>query len=241
MANRRRIARASMEPSVETEIGITVVPSLEQSKGWNKLSSVEQDAVRSETNEVQKAKQLEAQSKLAIGEHLSKIQDILGPKRLFVSFVDHNFGWSRATAYRYIDLYKIGRKMVDSGALSREIFEVAIERGTPINEEVIRVLPPPKVINPDTVRQYMEAVEAQPSPAREIVTDYDTLLKEAFNFVVLRESRLVGNQRMKNNWHNDLIGMLLTKWGIASQTMFRPIAIPETMISTRGRPKTLAA
>jgi hypothetical protein len=212
----------------------TVVPSLENSKGWDKLSDTERNALRTETQEVQHAVQMEAQSKLAIGEHLSKIQDILGPKRLFVSFVDHNFGWSRATAYRYIDMYKIGKRMLPEAFL-----EEAIARNTPIREDVLKSLPAiPQTTDKAVIRQFLhDNLENVPNQPTQINTDYNSLLKEAFNFVVSREQRVAGNQRQKNKWHSDFIGMLLTKWGIASPTTFNPIAVPESMFNTRGRPK----
>jgi hypothetical protein len=227
MVTRKRATEHGAAESIAT------VPSLEQSKGWDKLSTEEQAFLKTESTEVLNGLKIEAQSKLSIGEHLTRIQDILGPKRLFVSFVDHNFGMSRATAYRYIDQFKVGKKL-----LPQPILEVAVARGTRITEDVIRQLPPPNTTNTEVIRQYLENVERQPHPiASRINEDYDSLLKECLNFVVLRESRVPGNQRDKNNWHDDLIGMLLTKWGIATPKQFRPIAVPETMVATRGRPK----
>lgn len=225
-----------MKKSKEHEVTTDVinVPSLEKFDGWNKLSTPEQDAVTVDVQEVHAGLQTEAQSKLKVGEHLLRIQKILLPKRLYVKFLDYEFGMSRATAYRYIAQFETGKKL-----LPQPVLEVAITRGMTLNEDIIKENPAPKTTNLTEINQYLDTVQSQRVP-HPVVTDYDTLLKESFNFVLTREARVEGTQKTKNQWHRELIGMLLTRWGIASPMQFNPIAIPEKMETQRGRPKLAA-
>jgi hypothetical protein len=236
-----RTASTSQAERVNAVVAVVAVPSIEQSKGWDKLSDSERGIIRKETDAVRNGIKLEAHSRLEIGLHLAKIQEILLPKRLFIAFVDHNFGWSRATAYRYLDDAKTGQKLVAEKILPEPVFEMAIARGMKINEDAIRKNPPPETMSQEETIQYLDTIEKPNPVAASVVYDYDTLMKEALNYVLVREQRVPGNQRTKNNWHNDFIGMLLTKWGIASPMQFKPIAVPESMTVAKGRPVAKAA
>src|ERR1700686_2880747 len=83
-------------------ISTSLLASLE---GWSDLPSTEQQTIESEYISLYDSLKSLSVARLAVGEHLSNIRSILEPKRLFNKFLDSQTSLSRATAYRYIDLY----------------------------------------------------------------------------------------------------------------------------------------
>lgn len=208
-------------------------PTTEGFAGWAKLNPEEQKAVKQEADAVFEARKLEGKSKAAMGQHLLNLRVILEPKRIFVSFIKYNFHMSRATAYRYMDLYETGGKL-----LPAPILEAAITRGTAIRKELIADNPPPKTDDPMQITAYLKKLEELPQrkPVAALETDPEQLMKECVNFVGTRYSRLEGTSRSKQKWVGNLIGMLLTKFEIHTATKFAPQEIPSAFTVQRGRP-----
>jgi len=197
--------------------------------GWSKLEAFEQDKVRQETLKLEEARGLESKSKLGQGEHLAKLQSILLPKKMFLSYIGEVFGMSRPTAYRYIDLYNAAQSK-----LPAPILEMAIRNGTKINAQILKANPPPKTEDRSAIKKYLDNL----SPMRvEVAKSPDQLLKECVNFVSTRWSQLPNNHKTRTAFVQALVGMLLGKFGIASTQTFAPMAVPDTFKAQRGRRK----
>lgn len=204
--------------------------------GWSKLNPSEQATVRSEANDVMSYLKSEAHTKLAVGEGLIKIQDILLPKRIFFKFLQEIFHMSKSTAYRYIDLYKQGKEL-----LPDPVLEQAVSRGTKLSKEIITANPPPKGNDPIEITTYLNKLESiKPTPVA-VSVDNDTLMKEVVNFCNLRYQRVTGNKRAKDAWVKNTLGMIATRFGFASDVTVSPIAVPAAFESKIGRPKQEAA
>lgn len=206
-------------------------------KGWDDLNPNDQKTVSEETAELQREIIQEGRSKLAIGEHLFHIQEILQPRRMFVAYLK-NFRFSRATAYRYIELFQ-----AVSDKLPAPVLTIALEKGfARIRPEAIENQPPPKTENKAKILEYLESVEKARKPVpREESYDPDLLMKECYNFVHLRFQRLPNNHRTRTNWMRNLVGMLVTELGVSTEQNFSPVAIPESFRVKPGRPKLLKA
>lgn len=196
---------------------------------WSKLEPHDQDRVRQETLKLEEARGLESKSKLGQGEHLSKLQSILLPKKMFLSYIKEVFGMSRATAYRYIELYAVAQSKLPSPVL-----DMAIQSGTRINAQILKDNPPPKTEDRSKIQEYLSNLR----PMRvEVAKSPDVLLKECVNFVSTRWGQLPSNHKARTAFVQSLVGMLLGKFGIANTQSFSPMAVPENFKSQRGRKK----
>ncbi len=202
-------------------------------QGWSKLEPNEQETIRTESNLLMEARHLEAKSKLAQGEHLTKLRDILEPKRMFLAFLLEVFDMSRATAYRYIDLYSTAQVH-----LPAPVLEMAIQKGTRITPKLLEENPAPVTTDRGKIIEYLTSLKTvRAEPADKSVDD---ILKECVNFIGTRFQQLPQNTKTRSNFIRSLVGMLLNKFGIATESTFTPIAIPESFRASRGRPRQQA-
>jgi len=231
-----------MKTRTRTKAQVEATPLTESFAGWaklnaTKLSDAEQQVVQHEVKAVLEARKSEAKSKEAIGLHLRNMKDILEPKRIFVSSIKYFFKWSRATAYRYMDLAEVAESI-----LPGPVFEAAIERGTPIRKEVIAQNPPPNTTNPQKISEYLTKLEEMPirRPQAALETNPEILAKEVVNFAGIRMDRLKASgkdARFMQSWTLNVVGMFLTKLGIAAELKVAPVAIPESFVVHRGAPR----
>lgn len=216
---------------------------------WKKLSADEHVAVVNESKMLAQSLLHFGQAKVAIGEHLERLQGILEPHNVFQKFLKQ-FRFSKRTAYRYIAGYKNAK-----AALPQTVVKAAMQRGINIigdsenkplgiYTEAVKTLPPPQAPTDEQANAYLDALEKMRKETRTTATvmelpvgDPNTLLKESLRFVTTRYKRLPTNKRTRENWANRLIGMLVSEFGLTNHT-FTPIAVPEDLQVHRGRPKT---
>lgn len=187
-----------------------------------------------------------AQSKLAIGEHLLKIHEILEPKRVFGRFLDNlRSGLSKKTAYRYIEGFQNAGQI-----LSEPILREAMARGMnmlgtgdkPLGRYTLAVkrLPPPRSTNPKVIDQYLENVQEKTREiySNELERDEDELVKEVFRFFDARFQRLPNHHKTRRRFVETLGGMMVARLGVSSPQTFEPVAI-DTVRAVRGRPRNV--
>lgn len=204
-------------------------------KGWSKLEHHEQQVVREETKAVTEARRNEDESRLEVGKHLIELRKILEPHGMFLAHIKSSFGFSRATAYRYMDEYTDASKK-----LSKPVLEIVMRRGyRPEQMKLLQDNPPPKTSDPVVIRKHLDKIERMPREVKPepIHHSADTYLKECLNFVSNRYDKLPRNSRTRTAWVVSLIGMLMTKFGWGSGQTFEPMAIPDMLKTFRGRPK----
>jgi hypothetical protein len=208
-------------------------------QGLAKLEPNEQDLVRREARALAHAMKGEAVSKLSIGEHLAALRKVLEPRRIFVAFLkqwssEYALPMSRATAYRYIEQYNVAYS-----ALPSNVLEMAVRKGTKIGTEALVSNPPPETQDQGEIEKYLDNLK---TTRVEVVAGPDTLLRECVNFVGTRWDKLpAGDHKARTKFMGSLIGMLLAKFGVASEQSFAPMAIPDTFRAVRGRPRSVAA
>ena len=241
-------------PAIPSEVSLVPPESLNTLKWWEKLNQQEQATVMQEGQALAKAMLDHGRSRLAIGEHLTKLQAVLEPHNLFGRFLK-NFHFSVRTAYRYIKGYQNAQ-----GRLPEPVLKVAMARGVNIigdtefkplgiYTDAVQKLPVPAVVNDEQARVYLdqlEEVRKQLKPTGAMFTmpepqDPNTLLKECYRFVSLRYKRLPSNSKTRAAWVRSLVGMLLSELGVSGQQTFAPQAVPEEFRALRGRPVATAA
>jgi hypothetical protein len=221
---------------------IELVPrsSLTQMKWWNVLTPSEQRTVLLETQGFVEHRVRCGLSRLEMGKHLQALRDILEPKRIFTKFVKTQCNFSVATAYRFISDYE-----QISERVPEPVLRTAIARGYDVlDPEIIKKLPPPKTEDRNKIVKYLEKVEIarkeEKANAPDPEYDPELLMREAFNFVIMRFNRLPNDTRGRNKWLKVLIGMLLTELAGGEEHTFPPVPIPEGFRAVLGRPRHAA-
>jgi hypothetical protein len=209
---------------------------LESLKGWDKLDEKTQQTALEEAGYVLQWIQNENHSRAEVGKHFIELRKLL-PKGMFLAALRDTFHMSRATAYRYIEMYEsISKK------LPKPVLDVVLRRAyRPSQIKRIEDNPPPKTSDAIRIGRYLDKLEKTPVEVKqEPQADTDMLLRECINFVTSRYSRLPNNSRARAAWVRSLVGMLMTKFGIGAEQRFEPMAIPEKFRVVRGRPKAAA-
>lgn len=219
---------------------------------WKKLSNDEQKSVISEGQQLAQSLLHYGQSRVAIGEHLTSLRNVLEPHKLFERFLK-NFHFSKRTAYRYIAGYENAKSR-----LPQSILNAAMARGVQIigdnNTKPLGIytaaaerLHPPKEATEVQANTYLDQLEQVRKQVRSEapvnlqalpVGDPTTLAKECLRFVTTRYKRLPQNKRTREAWARQLVGMMLSEFGIGTAQTFAPQLVPDNFRVQRGRPKT---
>ena len=204
-------------------------------EGWDKLESSEQQTVKTETTNLDKALIESGKARLSIGEHLFNIREVLEPKGMFTKFLNCCTRFSRASAYRYVDMFTAASQILPS-----PVMQQAMLRGTEkINLKAVKASPPPKTTNVTQINDYLDKIQA---PVREAAeTNPEVLKKECWMKIHSAFQRLPNNSRTRSAWIHSLLGMALTELGVSGAQTVTPVAVPDTYRPARGRPRTVAA
>lgn len=208
--------------------------SLASMTGWGDLEQNEQTAITGATTKAAKALEDVHNAKLSAGEHLSKVEEILKPRRLFTVYLNEVFHMSRATGYRYINLFKALKD-----ALPEPILKVAMLRSDDrLNIALVKSgVVAPRTRNVVKINEFLDSVQSggprlvQQRTPREIE-------KAMFHSASLLLRKVSG--RSKTAVLNSTVGMLLTELGISNPMSFEPVAIPDNFLVSRGRPRKVA-
>lgn len=211
---------------------------------WAKLEPGEQAEVAKEGQAIAGELVQFGRSKLAIGEHLAKVQAVLEPKRLFGRFLKE-FHFKSKTAYRYIAGWRNAQERLPEPVLRLAMAQGvnligdSEERPLGVYTEAVSQLPPPSGANTDEVRVWLtkiEQVRLEKKPVRSVKDIPQTpgvLLKEAYSVVADRFQQLPNNSRSRANWVRELVGMILSDLGVSAPQSFAPQAVPEDFRKTR--------
>lgn len=221
---------------------IQLIPraALEKMSWWSELSASEQRIVLVEAQGLNEEMFKHGVSKLAIGEHLLKIQEVLEPKRKFTKFLKSQFrSVSPATAYRYIQNYTTTKDR-----LPEIVVQTAMTQGYHvIDMDMVEKMPPPRTQDRTKIIAYLDRLRLEKKVlSKEEGTEDDprTMARECFNFICSRLDRLPNNSRSRINWLYSLFGMLMTQLGIGEEQSVTPADIPEGFRAIRGRPRIVA-
>lgn len=236
--------------------GIVRADAFNSLSWYKKLNNDEQGAVLTEGQQLGQSLLQFGRSRLAVGEHLTKLSKILEPHKAFEKFLKH-FHFSKRTAYRYIRGFENAKarlpETVLRAAMARGVQIVGESETRPLGvyTEAVAALPLPKGATEAQAITYLDRLEAVRKQTKSeatgipmlIMGDPSTLMKEALRFVTVRYKRLPPTKRTREAWAKQLIGMLLAEFGTREEQTFAPVPVPEMFQVHRGRPKenTLAA
>jgi len=215
--------------------------------GWSDLDADEQRTIETETQQLGQAFDGLVRSRLAVGEHLTRIHVLLEPRRMFSQYCDY-VGLQRSVAYNAITAYANATKTLPEPILrvaaARGVNMLGIHEHRPLGKytDAVKRLPPPKTQETAKIVEWLEEVEIlrrkQKQKAAAVEPDPDDLLKEAYRFVILKIDRVP--PRRRRAWLGKLVGMGLAKIGVAQPQSFEPEAAPEDFIPVVGRPRLAA-
>lgn len=258
MYNRKQ-RRTVSDAIVETN-AVKLVPEFSKIKGWDGLNNEEQKMVVVEGQQLAVALLQFGHSRIAIGEHLTKLRSILEPHNMFERFLK-NFHFSKRTAYRYIAGFENAKNLLPVNvvkmALARGYSIIGDTAARPLGvyTEAVAKLPPPANATEVQASTWLDQVEQVRKQARSeaaqgvsittavlaVPQNPDMLLKEAYRFVSARYKKLPIGSKTRAAWVRSLVGMILTDLGVSGQQTFTPIAPPEEFRAQRGRPRQEAA
>jgi hypothetical protein len=246
---RGQYARKTKAAGSDVVSGTVLSPeAFDKQSWWKKLSNEEQSAVQQESSLLAKALVDFGKSKLAIGEHLTKLQAVLEPHNLFGRFLK-NFHFSKRTAYRYIAGFNNAKarlpQTVLAAAMARGVAIIGDTETKPLGvyTDAVAKLPPPATATVDQANTWLNQIEQVRKETKGLFVvpvpqDPQTLLKECYRFVAIRYKRLPNNSKSRANWVRSLVGMLLADLGVSGEQTFAPHAAPESFKIGRGRPST---
>lgn len=244
---RGQYARKPKSAGTSDTVPAVLSPDAFATQSWfKKLNNEEQTAVQKEGRLLAKAMLVYGKSKLAVGEHLAKLQAVLEPHNLFGRFLK-NFHFSKRTAYRYIAGFNNAKarlpQTVLDAAMARGVNIVGDTETKPLGvyTDAVAKLPPPSTATEEQANTWLNQLEQVRKESKGLFVvpvpqDPQTLLKECYRFVALRYKRLPNNSKSRANWVRSLVGMLLADLGVSGDQTFAPHAAPESFKIGRGRP-----
>lgn len=204
---------------------------------WSKLQQAEQTALSTATADAAAALHNVSVAKIAAGEHLSKVREILEPKRVFTVYLKTIFHMSKATAYRYIDLYTAAKTV-----LPGPVLEVAMTR--PDDTYTIKALKdapkPPRTNNVIKINEWLDNLQRnKPRLVTNNEKSPEDVKKAMFHSISLLVGKLAARQKLPVLVA--VFGMALTEIGVSQPQKIEAEAIPESFRTKRGRPARKAA
>lgn len=187
--------------------------SLSSESWWDVLTPAEQRTMLIETQHLSEALCAFSMSRMAIGEHLLRIRDILQPKRKFKPFLrSHCNSFTVATAYRWIDVY-----VATKDSVPELVLQTAIARGYDIVDlEMVKRMPPPRTQDKAKIVAYLNRLKEARTAERVASTEQptmnpDDLCERAFRFIEIVYEKLPDNPRTRSHWLEKLNGMITAK------------------------------
>jgi hypothetical protein len=183
-------------------------------------------------------------ARMAIGERLVRIREILQPKGVFVRFLDE-IRFDRKTAYNLMNGFENAKANLPEiyllAAMSRGLDMMGTNEERPLGRftEAVAALPPPKTQDPKKVHDYLDKVVQfrKEHYLQERTYSLDRIELECFRFVDSRVKRLPRSHKARKAFLDAHVGMLMTAMGISNRQSFEPIAIAEGVRAKRGRPR----
>lgn len=214
--------------------------------GWSDLDISEHTKIEQESRALAQSLLGWGQSRLAIGEHLTNLQSILEPKKMFSKYLKL-YNLRRSTAYKCIHEFRNAKS-----TLPEPVLRIAMARGFNMLGEspdkplgvythVVKALPPPKNGDPEAIHEWLNTVEAHrkkgPHSVHKVDTptsDKETVVREVYRFFESRFERLPNSHKSRAYVVDMLVGMFMSKLGVASKT-FGAVAPPDFRSKTNGR------
>lgn len=220
--------------------------------GWKDIDRAEQAELMEEIRGLEGELIAGANSRLAVGKHLAAIQEKLSPRKMFTNFL-RAYNFKKSTAHKAVTSYKNASawlpEAVLTAAAARNMNMLGESPEAPVGvySNCVRRLPPPDSKDPKKINEWLDSVELarRREIARtrkridEVEIDEDVALKECFQFVNRRLSKMPSRSKARTLFLERLAGMLLRQTGVSVARTIEPQAPPEEFVRGAGRPKTI--
>jgi len=226
---------------------------------WEDIARKDQVVIERATKNLGEALADYGRSKLAIGEYLAEVQEKLEPLRIFQAYL-RAFHFKKSAAYNHITAFRNASRNLPEPvlrrAMSRNMSIVGISEDKPLGKytNAFRRLPPPNTDDVEKIDQYLGTIEemALKSDARSKksekytrgkVKNQELLVKMGYKALkrFVDQVETTGNVRQDRarqiSYIEDVVGMVLTKLGVASPKTIEPQAVPEEFQIGPGRPR----
>lgn len=217
--------------------------------GWENLDKKDQIMVEKETRGLSDAIMGFGRSKLAIGQHLAAVQEKLEPLRMFTKYLAA-YNLKKSTAYNHITAYNNARTWLPApvleAAMLRNMSIIGVKEDKPLGiyTNAVKRIPPPNTNDPKKIADYLDSVQIAQQKAdgrsrkmEDVEVDHEVLLKSAYRFVISRVNKLPTRGKARRAFMDQLVGMLLSDIGVASDITFSPEAVPDGFRAEVGRPR----
>lgn len=216
----------------------SLLTALRTIPGWEDVNKKDQIAVEKETRNLNEAILGYGRSRLAIGRHLLAVQAKLEPLRMFNKYlIAYNF--KKSTAYEHIKAFKEAE-----ANWSPALIDAAMQRNMSLDVHAVKRIPPPATNDQEKIAEYLDLVartqkrlDGRSKRMAEVEIDHEVLLKQAYRFVVSRVNKLPTRGKTRRAFMDQLVGMLLSDIGVASDITFSPEAVPDGFRAEVGRPR----
>lgn len=229
---------------------------IKKAKFMQAVPERERGILLDEINGALAARMMQGVSGLALGAHLTNIQEISKKYRIFDKCLRLIGGISIKTSRRYMDGYRNAALLPGPvvKAMMLKGLTITPTPGKPLGKytTAVRQLQPPRSPDPEKAVKYVQQVEdftkerrSRQTKARKngkaleaepVTGDPEVLLEQAFRAGYAASVKLPNNAKTRRKFLESLVGMLMTQFGIQSPHPFAPEAIPESFIPKRGRP-----
>lgn len=241
------MARRNSQLSVSEVAGIVKADAFAQLPWWDKLNGTEKQEVLLTGQKLGQALLHYGQSKLSIGEYLSALKAILEPHNVFQKFLSQ-FHFSKSSAYRYIKGYENAKTLLPpvimKAAMVRGVNLIgdSSEKPLGIYTAAAKTLSTDAVATEEQANDYLAKLEVarksfKVEPFVMPKADPNTLTKECLRFVATRYARLPNRKVTREAWVKQLVGLMLSEFGIQAAQTFQPLEVPaQFKAPRRGRP-----
>jgi hypothetical protein len=229
----------------------------EHLKFWENLETKDQTELIEQSHQLVGQMIVGASNRLAQGEHLCRIRDILKPHPGALSKYLSSLHYTPRSAYRNMAAFeniaqRVPRAVLHAAiARGMELVSHNPERPLGVYTEAARLLPPPTNPSTTAANKYLDQLEqtaleqAKHRRSKKVPEPVQSLdpMRADPKFLMIQSFRNVKNnfakvpKRRQKQWLATLFGTLLTQAGYSSPTMFEPEGIPEEFNQGRGRPK----
>lgn len=186
---------------------------------------------------------------LEMGEHLSRLKQLMEGKRQWINFCNNVGVFGPRTVRRYIENYErvqaqLHPKVINAAITEGvELFSPSADPERPFGyyQEAVKALPPPPEPKSDReARDYVislrEYAQKHPPARRRGVRRVSIERRAVDAFQAVRNAyKRVGDARARHRWAVKFIGYLMTEFGMSAQR-FEPEAPPADWRRKPGRP-----
>lgn len=223
--------------------------------GWSDLDQKTQTMLETETQALNSAMSNIVMSRLSAGEHLTRVQAELAPRRLFFKYLQL-VNLKRSWANNQI---QAARNAKESGLLPELALRVAAARNMPmlgidpkqplgVYTSIVKRNPAPRTEDTHKLNLWLDEVEElrkrreRNEVPRSHQEDPEVLLKACYRFINVRMRKLPRNSKTRRAFVDKLFGYVLADLGVSSDISFSPQARPQDFEPIVGRPaKTIEA